>query len=126
MPFGGICILRFIIVVLNCTFPLLFRINRSSDSLLKIGFVLEIVPMEWALSCFFCSCKDTGIALLSSEGELFIKWQVNAGYLELSSDSLAMVKVPFLLGLYCGHCTFSLNFSNDPCKLRCSSHVLLL
>lgn len=46
---GGICVLRFIVAIRNCAFPLLLRINRSSDLLLKIGFVLEIVLVEWAL-----------------------------------------------------------------------------
>lgn len=46
---GGICILRFIIGILKCAFPLLLRINKISDLLLKIGFVLEIVVVEWAI-----------------------------------------------------------------------------
>lgn len=47
---GDICILRFIVAILNCTFPLLFRVNRSSDLWLKIRVCFsEIVPMERAL-----------------------------------------------------------------------------
>lgn len=49
---GGICILRFSIGVPNCTFPLLLRINRISDLLLKIRFVVEnqeIIVMERAI-----------------------------------------------------------------------------
>lgn len=46
---GGMCILMFIVAIFNCAFLLLLRINKNSDLLLKIGFVLEIVPVEWAL-----------------------------------------------------------------------------